>query len=86
MNINFTNIQKWTKLAYWKMLARSHYNQPIVQSNLENIKLLIIEKVSNLLCPAAYDLDENLLIVLLSVTQEEDKQLNILPCFKLPKA
>ncbi|MCT7948473.1 hydrogenase nickel incorporation protein HypB [Ancylothrix sp. C2] len=50
--------------------------------NLDNLDLLIIENVGNLVCPAAYDLGENLRIVLLSVTEGEDKPLKYPTMFK----
>ncbi len=37
------------------------------------VKLLFIENVGNLVCPAAFDLGEHFKIVLLSVTEGEDK-------------
>jgi len=43
--------------------------------DLEALDLLIIENVGNLVCPAAYDLGENLRVALLSVTEGEDKPL-----------
>lgn len=43
--------------------------------NLEDIDLLFIENVGNLVCPASYDLGEEAKIVLLSVTEGEDKPL-----------
>jgi hydrogenase nickel incorporation protein HypB len=46
------------------------------QINLDLIEVLIIENVGNLVCPAAYDLGESLRVVLLSVTEGEDKPLN----------
>ena len=39
------------------------------------IDLLFIENVGNLVCPASYDLGEDLRLVLLSVTEGEDKPL-----------
>ncbi|RME94835.1 MAG: hydrogenase accessory protein HypB, partial [Verrucomicrobia bacterium] len=42
---------------------------------LDSLDLLIIENVGNLVCPAAYDLGENLRVVLMSVTEGEDKPL-----------
>ena len=50
--------------------------------NLDNLGLLIIENVGNLVCPASYDLGENLRIVLLSVTEGEDKPLKYPSMFK----
>ncbi|MGE3821682.1 MAG: hydrogenase nickel incorporation protein HypB [Isosphaeraceae bacterium] len=43
--------------------------------NLEELDLLIIENVGNLVCPASHDLGEDLRVVLLSVTEGEDKPL-----------
>ncbi|OKH33576.1 hydrogenase accessory protein HypB [[Phormidium ambiguum] IAM M-71] len=54
----------------------------IAKINLESIKLLIIENVGNLVCPAAYDLGESLRVVLLSVTEGEDKPLKYPTMFK----
>ncbi len=42
---------------------------------LENIDILFIENVGNLVCPSSYDLGEDAKIVLLSVTEGEDKPL-----------
>src|SRR4051812_2599335 len=42
---------------------------------LENFDLLLIENVGNLVCPSSYDLGEHAKIVLLSVTEGEDKPL-----------
>jgi hydrogenase nickel incorporation protein HypB len=43
--------------------------------DLAAIDLLFIENVGNLVCPASYDLGESLRLVLLSVTEGEDKPL-----------
>ena len=43
--------------------------------NLEDLDFLFIENVGNLVCPSSYDLGENLRLVLLSVTEGEDKPL-----------
>lgn len=50
--------------------------------NLDLLDLLIIENVGNLVCPAAYDLGENMRVVLLSVTEGEDKPLKYPTIFK----
>ncbi|MFM1800050.1 MAG: hypothetical protein RLZZ117_2328 [Cyanobacteriota bacterium] len=42
---------------------------------LADLDLLLIENVGNLVCPAAFDLGEDLRLVLLSVTEGEDKPL-----------
>jgi len=43
--------------------------------NLTDLDFLFIENVGNLVCPSSYDLGENLRLVLLSVTEGEDKPL-----------
>lgn len=43
--------------------------------NLDELDFLFIENVGNLVCPASYDLGENLRLVLFSVTEGEDKPL-----------
>jgi len=43
--------------------------------NLERLDFLFIENVGNLVCPSSYDLGEDLRLVLLSVTEGEDKPL-----------
>jgi hydrogenase nickel incorporation protein HypB len=52
------------------------------QMYLDEVKLLAIENVGNLVCPAAYDLGENLRVVLFSVTEGEDKPLKYPVMFK----
>lgn len=46
---------------------------PLIDGN--NLDLLIIENVGNLVCPAEYDLGQDVNMVLLSVTEGEDKPL-----------
>lgn len=43
--------------------------------NLPQLDFLFIENVGNLVCPSSYDLGENLRLVLMSVTEGEDKPL-----------
>jgi hydrogenase nickel incorporation protein HypB len=43
--------------------------------NLHDLDFLFIENVGNLVCPSSYDLGENLRVVLMSVTEGEDKPL-----------
>jgi hydrogenase nickel incorporation protein HypB len=47
----------------------------IADWDLEKLDLLIVENVGNLVCPSSYDLGEAAKIVLLSVTEGEDKPL-----------
>src|SRR5262249_51857370 len=42
---------------------------------LDDLDFLFIENVGNLVCPSSYDLGESLRLVLLSVTEGEDKPL-----------
>lgn len=57
-----------------------HLDATMVESalegwNLEGLDVLFIENVGNLVCPSSYDLGEDLRLVLLSVTEGEDKPL-----------
>jgi hydrogenase nickel incorporation protein HypB len=59
------------------MVARAVKGLP-----LDGLGLLIIENVGNLVCPASFDLGEDLRIVLFSVTEGEDKPLKYPPMFQ----
>ncbi|MDJ1169662.1 hydrogenase nickel incorporation protein HypB [Roseofilum sp. BLCC_M154] len=56
--------------------------QAIAEIPLDKLQLLIIENVGNLVCPAAYDLGENLRVAMLSTTEGEDKPLKYPTLFK----
>jgi len=43
--------------------------------NLQQLDFLFVENVGNLVCPSSYDLGESLRLVLMSVTEGEDKPL-----------
>ena len=49
--------------------------------NLDDLDVLVIENVGNLVCPADYDLGEDMRVVLLSSTEGEDKPLKYPPMF-----
>lgn len=51
------------------------------QLDLDKVDVLVIENVGNLVCPADYDLGEDLRVVLLSTTEGEDKPLKYPPMF-----
>jgi hydrogenase nickel incorporation protein HypB len=51
------------------------------QLDLDQLDVLIVENVGNLVCPADYDLGEDLRVVLLSTTEGEDKPLKYPPMF-----
>ncbi len=57
-------------------------SRAVKQLDLAGLNLLIIENVGNLVCPASYDLGEDLRVVLLSVTEGEDKPLKYPPMFQ----
>jgi hydrogenase nickel incorporation protein HypB len=57
-------------------------SRAVQQLNPDGLGLLIIENVGNLVCPASYDLGEDLRVVLLSVTEGEDKPLKYPPMFQ----
>ncbi|HTY87977.1 MAG TPA: hydrogenase nickel incorporation protein HypB [Candidatus Acidoferrum sp.] len=59
------------------MVARA-----LKELDLNGVQLLIIENVGNLVCPASYDLGEDSRVVLLSVTEGEDKPLKYPPMFQ----
>jgi hydrogenase nickel incorporation protein HypB len=57
-----------------------HLEASMIQRALEDwnpgqLDILFVENVGNLVCPASYDLGEDLRLVLLSVTEGEDKPL-----------
>jgi hydrogenase nickel incorporation protein HypB len=63
-----------------------HLEAEMIQTALEGWKLneldiLFVENVGNLVCPSTYDLGEALRMVLLSVTEGEDKPLKYPPIF-----
>lgn len=52
----------------------------------KSLGLLVIENVGNLVCPSSFDLGEDLRVVLLSVTEGEDKPLKYPPIFNSANA
>jgi hydrogenase nickel incorporation protein HypB len=49
---------------------------------LGDVDLLLIENVGNLVCPASYDLGENMKVVLISTTEGDDKPLKYPAMFR----
>jgi hydrogenase nickel incorporation protein HypB len=49
--------------------------------SLDGVRVMFIENVGNLVCPAAFDLGETKRVVLLSATEGEDKPLKYPPIF-----
>ena len=56
-------------------LEASMVAQALDKLDLGRLDLLVIENVGNLVCPASYDLGEDRRVVLVSVTEGEDKPL-----------
>jgi hydrogenase nickel incorporation protein HypB len=56
--------------------------QAMSQLDWQGLNLLVIENVGNLVCPASYDLGETIRVVVLSVTEGEDKPLKYPTMFK----
>lgn len=54
-------------------LAAHVIKTAISSLNLDDVALLIIENIGNLVCPAEFDIGEDLRLVVLSVTEGEDK-------------
>lgn len=53
---------------------------------LDDIDLLIVENLGNLVCPAEFDIGENLRVVVLSVTEGEDKPVKYPLMFRVCEA
>jgi len=60
-----------------EMVARG-----VAALDLQGARVLFIENVGNLVCPASFDLGEAVRVVLLSATEGEDKPLKYPPIFK----
>lgn len=56
-------------------LEAAMVERSVAEWNLADLDFLFIENVGNLVCPSSYDLGEHLRLVLLSVTEGEDKPL-----------
>ena len=56
-------------------LEAAMVEQALADWDLSQLELLFIENVGNLVCPSSYDLGEDLRLVLMSVTEGEDKPL-----------
>ena len=56
-------------------LEAAMIERALAEWNLGQLDFLFLENVGNLVCPASYDLGEDLRLVLLSVTEGEDKPL-----------
>ena len=64
-----------------------HLDAPMVKRaaeslNLDELDLIIVENVGNLVCPAEFDVGENVKVVVLSITEGDDKPLKYPLIFK----
>ena len=57
----------------------------LARLDLAGTRLLVIENVGNLVCPAGFDLGERMKIVVLSVTEGDDKPLKYPAIFHKPR-
>ena len=56
-------------------MVEDHLRECLRDSKSGDLELLLIENVGNLVCPTSYDLGEDAKVVVLSVTEGEDKPL-----------
>jgi hydrogenase nickel incorporation protein HypB len=54
----------------------------LAELNIDNLDLLFIENVGNLVCPASYDLGEDMKVALISATEGDDKPLKYPSMFR----
>lgn len=64
-----------------------HLDAGMIQKAIENLKLdeldlIIVENVGNLVCPAEFDVGENVKVTVLSITEGDDKPLKYPLIFK----
>jgi len=72
-------------------LSSCHLDAAMVETALEKLAfpgpgLLFIENVGNLVCPASFDLGENMKVALVSVTEGEDKPMKYPKAFRVSSA
>lgn len=58
----------------------------LLELDARSLDVLFIENVGNLVCPATFDLGEDLRVAMLSVTEGEDKPLKYPPMFRFADA
>ena len=67
-------------------LAAHLIDKAAKQFDLENLDFLIVENIGNLVCPAEFDIGEDARVVVLSVTEGEDKPLKYPLMFQVADA
>ena len=63
-------------------LEASLVNDALKQLDLSRLDLMVIENVGNLVCPAGYDLGEDVKVTIISVTEGDDKPLKYPAMFR----
>lgn len=56
-------------------LDASMVEKALTHVNIDNLDFLVIENVGNLVCPASYDLSEDMKVLVMSITEGNDKPL-----------
>lgn len=60
--------------------------EAVSQIDLANLDLMVVENVGNLVCPAEFDVGEDMKVMILSVTEGDDKPLKYPLMFRLSQA
>lgn len=60
--------------------------QGSAELNLDGVEILFVENIGNLVCPASHDLGEHLRVVVLSVTEGDDKPAKYPKAFRTSQA
>lgn len=71
-------LQPWVPVKQLTTGGACHLELPLVQSGFPivddpSLEFLFVENIGNLVCPASHDLGEHLRVVVLSVTEGDDK-------------
>lgn len=67
-------------------LDASMVEEALKEININDLNFLIIENVGNLVCPASFDLSENIKVTVMSITEGNDKPLKYPAMFQRSKA
>jgi hydrogenase nickel incorporation protein HypB len=67
-------------------LAAHVIDTAVAGMDLDNLDLLVVENIGNLVCPAEFDIGEDLRLVMLSVTEGEDKPIKYPLMFRVCEA
>jgi hydrogenase nickel incorporation protein HypB len=84
-------LQPWLPVVQLTTGGTCHLESPLIESGLAELgggpfDFLFIENVGNLVCPASFDLGEHLRVVLLAVTEGDDKPQKYPKAFRTAQA